>query len=234
MTGPLRCGVQGLPAAETTLVRTLFKLYHHGASDFRWALVDVPPYDAMLVDSNANHAEVAQGHPTVKAVLTVGSTGPAASPNTLTRPLRSEMLEAWLLQVQRQFSSPTGSTAPAQALPTLATASEAREPDAYKLSRWPPAAVLRNDASLIRMATALSRRPMTLIELARLSQQPVERVRSFVRVLRKADLLERPAPVRAARHSPQNDSPRRSAAPEKIERSLISRIRLRLGLALGL
>lgn len=230
MSTLLRFGVRGLPAAETTLVRTLFKLYHHGASDFRWALVDAPPYDALLVDSSVGNTGAMQGYQAVKAVLTLGSAAVTALPNTLTRPLHSEILEAWLLQTQLQFFPEKGPSTLIQAQQPQANTSQAADTDVYKLTRWPPATMLRNDPSLIRMATALSRRSMQTSELARISQQPVESAHAFVLAMRHAGLLERSPSARAARPSRQEGSDTRPAAQQKIERSLISRIRQRLGL----
>lgn len=236
MSRVLRCGVQGLPAAEASLVRTLFRLYQHGASDFRWVLVDTPPYDALLVDFTAQAAGATPGHEAVKAILTVGHASPGSLPNTLARPLRSEMLEAWLLQAQRRFF-PESSAADAlgttsQTSPiTAATPLSCKEAGSYKLLRWPPAAMLRNDARLIRMATVLSRRPVTASELARVSQQPLDSACSFLTTLRTAALLDSPRDVQAQLQPGPENTLQRSVHPgQKIERSLMSRIRLRLGL----
>lgn len=231
----LRCGVQGLPAAEAALVRTLFKLYQHGASDFRWVLADAPPYDALLVDFNAPSAGTRPGHETVKAILTLGNASPGSLPNTLARPLRSEMLEAWLLQAQREFFPEVGSAVPVSRPQNSAISASSlgscQETGSYKLLRWPPAAMLRNDARLVRMATILSRRPVTATELARVSQQPLDSACAFLATLRTAALLDNSGQAQAQRRpGPENASPRSAASTQKIERSLMSRIRLRLGL----
>lgn len=231
MSAQLRCGVQGLPAAETALVRTLFRLYQHGASDFRWSLVDSAPYDAILVDSNSPHLATEHGHEGVKAVL------------TLTRPLRSEMLETWLLQTQREFFPEGKAARPAEAAPAAASARPPEAPaaahtpvpapqaDAYKLMRWPPAAMLRNDPTLIRMATVLSRRAMTITELAQVSQQPLDNAQAFALALRDAGMLVSPITVKLpAQPLPDAVAPRIAQPPRQTERSLMNRIRLRLGL----
>ncbi|MES2386309.1 MAG: hypothetical protein V4593_17325 [Pseudomonadota bacterium] len=235
MSRVLRCGVQGLPAAEASLVRTLFRLYQHGASDFRWVLVDTPPYDALLVDFTAQAAGATPGHEAVKAILTVGHASPGSLPNTLARPLRSEMLEAWLLQAQRRFfpeSSPADALGTPETSPiTAATPLSCKEAGSYKLLRWPPAAMLRNDARLIRMATVLSRRPVTASELARVSQQPLDSACSFLTTLRTAALLDSPRDAQPQLQPGPENTLQRSVHPgQKIERSLMSRIRLRLGL----
>lgn len=227
MSSLLRCGVQGLPAAETALVRTLFRLYQHGTSDFRWSLVDSAPYDAILVDSNSPHLATEHGHDGVKAVL------------TLTRPLRSEMLETWLLQTQREFFPEGMAARPVEAvqapLPARPAAAQTPVPapqaNAYKLMRWPPAAMLRNDPTLIRMATVLSRRAMTITELAQVSQQPLDNAQAFALALRDAGMLVSPITVKLpAQPLPDAVAPRIATPPRQAERSLMNRIRLRLGL----
>lgn len=247
MTAAFRCGVRGLPAAETLLLRTLFRLYQHGASDFRWTLVDAAPYDALLVDANAETAD-----DNVQAILTLGSAALAGMPNALARPLRSEMLEAWLLSTQRELlaKQETAALAAPVAVPAeqpaaapaampavtvpVATAAQAADgnanADTYKLTRWPPAAMLRNDPSLIRMATVLSRRAMTIAELARVSQQPADNASMFVMSLRDASLLVSNAMPRPLRHAVVEKRPSLPHRPQKIERGLLNRIRVRLGL----
>ncbi len=198
-------------------------------------LADAPPYDAMLVDFNAPSAGTGPGHETVKAILTLGHASPGSLPNTLARPLRSEMLEAWLLQAQRQFFPEVGSAVPVSKAQNSAISASSpgscQETGSYKLLRWPPAAMLRNDARLIRMATVLSRRPVTASELARVSQQPLDSACAFLATLRTAALLDNSGQAQAQlRPGPENTSLRTAASPQKFERSLMSRIRLRLGL----
>jgi hypothetical protein len=235
MSRKLRCGTQGLPAAEAALVRTLFKLYQHGAGDFRWTLVDAPPFDAMLADFTVTSSGTIAGAETVKAILTVGHPALSSLPDTLARPLRSEMLEAWLLQTQRRFFPDTGPAEtvgkPQTSLTAASSLNTCEEAGSYKLLRWPPAALLRNDARLIRMATVLSRRPVTVGELARVSQQSLDSACAFLTTLRTAALLDSRGDARAQSGSaPQALIPRSAPPAQKIERSLMSRIRLRLGL----
>lgn len=231
MNRVLRCGVQGLPAAEVALIRTLFKLYQHGTSDFCWVLVDTQPCDALLRDANTETPGALPGHEAVEAVLVLGGASLASSPNALARPLRSEMLEAWLLKTQHQIFAKTQPVAAVNALRAHETGAANRVNAAcvglYKLLRWPPATMLRNDPSLIRMATVLSRRPMNINELARVSQQPIDIAHAFVIALYKAALLDSPSRALA---TPTTNVPRTASSERKVERSLISRIRIRLGL----
>lgn len=197
--------------------------------------MDAPPYDAVLVDSNSGYIGAMQGHETAKAILTIGSAAQSTLPNTLARPLRSEMLEAWLLQTQRQFFPEFEPSAPASKPqpPGVAASSviNSKDTGSYKLLRWPPAAMLRNDARLIRMATILSRRPVSASELAQVSQQSLDSARAFLATLRTAALLDNPWQAQPSLQPvPENIIPRTVHSTQKVERSLMSRIRLRLGL----
>lgn len=259
MRAVLRCGAHGLPPAETALVRTLLRLYKHGASDFRWTFVDAPPYDALLKDWTLSDGPAIEGQTPATAVLSLGPAALAGLPNSLARPLRSELLESWLLQTQATVLSRERPTAtrtvqprprpvePAEALgdtavaapvnatpPTDAGSATTGDSTLYKLLRWPPAAMLRNDPTQIRLATVLSRRAMNVSELAQLSQRPLDAAHAFVASMRAAGLLITPqaAAPRAVRnpgHRPAAAAPLAHAS-HRVERSLLSRIRSRLGL----
>ena len=88
--------------------------------------------------------------------------------------------------------------------------------------------MLRNDPRLIRMATVLSRRNMKVSELAQLSLQPMDEAYVFVQALRSADMLD--IRVGAEPVATPLPSPRFEKPLPRIERSLVSRIRFRLGL----
>jgi hypothetical protein len=235
MSRVLRCGLHGLPAAETVLVRTLFKLYQHGANDFGWVLVDAAPYDALLVDSRSDSAGAGSDPRGATTILTVGPVAEGSAAPNLARPLRSEVLEAWLVQTQRQLLGQVTASARVQEAqppsPQAAPVADLQDAVPYKLLRWPPAAMLRNDPNLIRMATLLSRRPLSVGELARISQQSLDSACAFLQTLRKAALLDGPAPLHAGLPSRSGSiAPAPVPFVRKVERSLMHRIRLRLGL----
>lgn len=259
MTAVLRCGVVGLSPAELSLVRILLRLYKHSVDDFRWILVETAPYDALMVDWKLGEAVAPGGiGPSVPTLMVGPSTMPGLA-NMLTRPIRSELMEAWLQQTQRDLLArgqsaignalpPTTVTvhgadfaqasAPRLKTPTDVAAGNASQATAdaalYKLLRWPPAAMLRNDPTQIRMATVLSRRAVTVSELAQLSQYTLDTAHAFVVSMRGAGLLTMPTGVASASarsaSSPAAATSAYSRTSQKIERSLMSRIRLRLGL----
>ena len=225
----LRFGLVGLPPSEVGLVRTLFKLYAFGAADFRWEVADAAPFDAVLVDSAAPPLGGALLPRIMDAVLVLGRvTGEEANaantvPSALARPLRSEKLEAWLLDTsRRQVVTPTATGA--APLVDVATSQ-------FKLLRWPPAGLLRNDAQLIRLATLLSRRFVTALDLASMSNQPVEKCRSFMDQLQASSLLSVQSSSVVAHAAAGYAQPQQAVQiANRQKRGLIGRIRLRLGL----
>lgn len=252
MSAALRCGVLGLSVAETALIRTLFKLYQHGSGDFRWTLADAAPYDALLVDAAVDITS-ARTLAAADTILTIGSAALAGQPDALARPLRSEMLEAWLLRTQRRLlaagqapeapvhrpaaialpatlSAILSATAVPDPMPSAKPVATPADTGMHKLTRWPPAAMLRNDPTLIRMATMLARRPIKVSDLAQACQQPVDAASAFVFALRDAGLLEKaaPSPLPRPARAPIGAA-RPTHVPAKLQRSLVSRIRLRLG-----
>jgi len=123
---------------------------------------------------------------------------------------------------------PTAAEAPAAALVQI-------NPLRFKLRRWPPAALLRSDPNLIRMATLLSRRALNAAELATISQQPVQECQAFLTTLQTTGLVDvqkepapAPAPAPAAAGAPAPAAPPKPAPT--FARGLISGIRRRLGL----
>ncbi len=229
-TPALRFGLIGLPPSEVGLVRTLFKLYAFGAGDFRWEVADAAPFDAVLVDSTAPPLGGALLPRIMDAVLVLERVADDAAdsdntaPNVLARPLRSEKLEAWLLDTaRRQVVTPTATTAaPSVDLGT----------SQFKLLRWPPAGLLRNDAQLIRLATLLSRRFVTTLDLASMSNQPLEKCRNFMDQLQASSLLSVQSSSVIVAHATTGYTPPQPAVhmANIQKRGLIGRIRLRLGL----
>jgi hypothetical protein len=98
--------------------------------------------------------------------------------DTLTRPIRSDRLKAWLSTMQHKL----------HALPDKAQALDIQH--CFKLRRWPPAQLLHQDAHRIRMATLMSRRAVTVEELVKLTQESPERCQTFVQLLRSMSLVD--------------------------------------------
>jgi hypothetical protein len=95
----------------------------------------------------------------------------------------------------------------------------------FRLRKWPPQEVVRNDAVRVRMATMLSRRALSVDELAGLSRQPADRCVAFVQTLRSLGLLE----VDAAAAAPSTEAPVRKPSIAA-QRTLVDSLRRRLGI----
>ncbi|MBP6666765.1 MAG: hypothetical protein KBG69_10360 [Ottowia sp.] len=234
----LRLGAYKLPAAEVVLVQTLFRLYSHGDT-FRWTFVTAPPYDALLVDGTTDEGMNPDVDRMAKAVLRLTRMNSGRAPNTLERPIRADRLQDWLKNTEHDLIQTRPATLLDEAsLPTAAEAPAAApvqiNPLRFKLRRWPPAALLRSDPNLIRMATLLSRRALNAAELATISQQPVQECQAFLTTLQTTGLVDvQKAPVAP----PAGSAPAQAAAAPKpaapapaFARGLISGIRRRLGL----
>ena len=233
----LRLGAYDLPPGEIILVQTLFKLFHQ-SGPFDWTFVTSPPYDALLVDGNAEDGRGVDVDAMAKAVLRLTRVHDADAPNTLQRPIRAERLQRWLAAIERSLKIAPAADAAAEPValerrappPADADADTgAAEPDddtRYKLRRWPPVIVLRGDANRIRLATLLSRRALSRTELVTLSRQTESDCRHFLNLLRSTGLVEqrKAMPVTTA---PAAAAP---AASPPFGRGLIAGIRRRLGL----
>ena len=240
----LRFGIHQIPPAEAGLIHTLFRLYAHGKSNFKWSLVSEAPYDAILINTTVDEdAESKTFSATIKAVLKLTNFNASTAPDVLERPIRSEKLEAWLLRIQAAHladASPTplSITAAGVAVDAVAAASAPSGTDTsvtrFKLLRWPPVVLLRNDPQLVRMATLLSRRAMKVEELAALAQLPLARAQDFINVLEASKVLKVQTLIPTSVQTPalaMDTSPSPLNQPaQKAKRSLVSRIRFRLGL----
>ena len=213
----LKVGVHRLPTAQAGLVRALVLLLSRGSPDFRWSFSHEAPYDALIVHSEAPDLGEPELQGMTRALSSLGrpdGTVPADL-EVLDWPLKAERLESWLSRVQQKLSAPVQPQKAEQAAPMVR----------YRLKRWPPEVLLHADASRIRLATLLSRRPLALADLSKVSGQSVERCQTFVQLLLGFGLLEagaNPMPP------PARPPAARVAAPAS--RGLITSIRRRLGL----
>ncbi|WP_028601596.1 hypothetical protein [Ottowia thiooxydans] len=223
----LKLGAYNLPPAEVALIKTLFRLFSHG-NTFQWTFVNAPPYDALLVDGTTLDAENKDLSRLAKAVLFLKRMNSGSGPNTLERPIRADQLQNWLTATEknlRETLSSSSSHAPEPESELTAFPSQAR----FKLRRWPPAILLRGDATRIRMATILSRRALSVGDLSIVCQQPVSVCETFLQVLRAASLIDMVEQPVAETPAPASGSKAHASRP-KFSSGLISSIRRRLGL----
>ncbi|RYF71596.1 MAG: hypothetical protein EOO22_12280 [Comamonadaceae bacterium] len=214
------------------LIKTLLRLYGERGEAARWALAEAPPWDALLVDAAAAESSGSiEWAGSTSAVLRITQRGNAEMPDTLERPIRHDKLMQWL-DGRRPGPRALHASSPS---PAAETPSVTR----YRLLRWPPSAVLRNDAHRVRLATLLSKRAFNAFELAQVSSQSVDACHAFLRLLRGTGFVETQAePSFAfAGHLPSpSASPTASppAPPRKptqgFAAGLIGGLRRRLGL----
>lgn len=234
-----RLGTYQLSSAEAGLVRALLKLMSGGdAADFNWSFANEAPYDALIVDAVSLAAGSAPQHDDVSAVLMLTdiNVSPLAAPNTLFRPIRAEQLRAWLLQTQRKLAQSRGNP-PFSTGKMIAAEPPAKQPahgHRFKLRRWPPTALLQRDQRRVRMATLLSKRLVTVGELAEISQESEDRCQAFLSLLQSFDLLEiQQQPVTPLSAPPSPSHRNTSVRPNRDKsgkQGLVDSIRRRLGL----
>jgi hypothetical protein len=174
---------------------------------------------------------------------------------------RSAQLSAMSTSTQRTMSvqsltAPipmpvTAVSAAANSTTTATTISATANNSAFRLRRWPEAAVLRAGRYSVRLASFLSTRHLSLEELSRLSNVDLMECRTFVDMLMKLDLIDcTPLQPKQASQPPTNSSAAAKTAltnlgttadakagvaagasgGSAVDFSLLSRIRRRLGL----
>ncbi|MCD6664573.1 MAG: hypothetical protein LT081_00640 [Hydrogenophaga sp.] len=205
MTPTLTLGLVGLSDPECALVATLFRL-HRVEPSFIWTLVDSGPVDALLVDASMLQEDFADRMGACTQVMRLSPHG-GEREGQMSRPIRSDRLVAWLnsVELERLQQAPVRS-AQAEAPPPAAPAAVVARQDApvaiampeangydgpaWRLRRWPAPALLGKDAIRIRLATMLSRRAMSLPELASLARVPLAHCQQFVTELQRQGLID--------------------------------------------
>lgn len=225
----LKLGLHKLPAAEVVLIQTLLRLYGGEGSGGRWTLADAPPWDAVLVDDTTHETTRATWSAHAAAVLHITRIGEASKPDSIERPIRPDRLLRWL-DAHRPAAKAVHS-APAEEDISTADVADTFANIRYRLKRWPPSSVLRNDARRVRMATLLSKRAFSATELAAVSQQPPAECHALLRLLRGTGLVEEEFIVLPSQPASLSAAPVPSRKPaQRFARGLIGGLRRRLGL----
>ena len=210
--GRYKLGLIGLSTAERSLVEILFRL--HGVdSSFHWALAKQPPFDAVLMDAQADEAEFAFSAGRRIPVMKLGPPG-ASVDGALSRPIRSDLFIRWLHSIEPDLQADDKSavafarTEPpadvvfddASGQPQGAAAAGLGVDGVlkgftsgsvtFKLRRWPTPELLMGNIDRIRLVTMLSRRHFGLAELCSLSRVYEATCEQFVAELYQSDLLE--------------------------------------------
>lgn len=234
MNIPLSLGLAGLSAPERALVATLFRL-HRVEPGFNWTLADGGPVDALLVDESCGDQDFVHLADRHTQAMRLSAHG-VEREGQMSRPIRSDRLVGWLKTVEQARLAqpvlrPSVLPSPSPAVPAGGVARQA-EP-AWRLRRWPSPGLLGKDAMRIRLATMLSRRAMSLPELATLARVPLAHCRHFVNELQRQGLIDALPAGPAVR--PDRTASRAAVADASTRRgvgaTLIHSIRRRFGFA---
>ena len=245
MNPTLTLGLVGLSDPECALVATLFRL-HRVEPSFIWTLAGSGMVDALLVDDSVAEQDFAHRMGPRAQVMRLSPHG-VDREGQMSRPIRSDRLVGWLNSVelerlQQAPVKPAQAVALTPAVPAAvvtrreapaAPAAVGYEGPAWRLRRWPAPALLGKDAIRIRLATMLSRRAMSLPELAALARVPLAHCQQFVTELQRQGLID-VLPSSPTTLAPRPEA-RAAAAVTSTRRgvgaSLIHSIRRRFGFA---
>jgi hypothetical protein len=245
---PFTLGTLGLPKAEQSLVATLFRL-HRVDPSFIWALSSTPPFDALLVDAGLpvqSYVHCVEPYTQVKRLSSPGN----PAPGQMHRPIRSDLLVGWLSSIEVLLRQASRQTAPQTAAVVAESRVQAPAPmkasapteralpgdnTLFKLTRWAPPHVLAREVGRVRIATLLSRKHMSLTELAMLSRMTVTACFAFLSELEAIGILQTTErqdqrPLVPPRLVHQTSPVQPSRARPGVTSSLIHSIRRRFGI----
>lgn len=220
--------VSGLNSREELVLKSFVRLLEH-RTHHAWQYA---PMTAELCFASEGAKQLRLPAQHVQQILTLG-TSPSNRPGYLQMPLHAHELEAELNRLGAlivpvaqavQTSVEAAGTAPYESLDT--------EP--MRMLRWPPPALLKAPGRL-RLATLMTGKQMTVDRLQQSSGLGLEQCRSFFGDLRAANILATatdtlmPPQVIVQGVAPASPPPQQN----KVSNSLISRIRMRLGIQIG-
>ena len=226
----LKFSVEGLPAREELLFKSYMRLLGH-ATLHAW-LYSAHPRN-VRINVRVDLRIVAEGLdvtliPQAQHVLTLGTIDRRRD-DYLCLPVRADELEQALNRLGALIlSSRFISTPLRQTEQTIIGAHGLfNSSESVRLLRWPPVALLGSPGRM-RLATLMTGQPMTLTALQQRSGLPAQVCIEFVNDLKRAGFvgcLPTTVPV-------QRPIVKAGSAPE-VQRSLLERIRARLGLQPG-
>ncbi len=216
---PLSFSVDGLPAREELLLKSLVRLLDHRTQQ-HW-LWKVEQADLRIVGDHP--PAVDQGAQKIVPTLTIGQSDPQHG-HFLPLPLHADALEAMLNRLGAIVIHARG-------LGLAAPGENAAEEAQFRLLRWPPAAMLDTPVRM-RLATILASRPTSLATLQQRSATTLQACIDFLDALQQAGFVERAGPAPSPRAP--DAAPAATHAPAArdiaVPPGLLARIRSRLGL----
>lgn len=206
--------LEGVAPHDAILLKSLIRLLNY-RTNHNWT-IDTGSADLHILGEEAPQTT---DHQSPGNVLWVGHSAQTHTP-FLHLPIRANELE---LQLNSLGSSILKNQAQAHSSPSAPLPHD----EMLALHRWPPASVLGTPMH-IKLATLMTRQPMSIEALARRSGATPHDCVLFCQALQRAGILKRDA--RHARPQPQpqvNDNPVKHPKPDA---SLLQRIRSRFGL----
>lgn len=186
----LRLGIHQWAAVDRSSIESAFQ---HASFEggLAWRLVTEPPFDALVMICPAQRSEDTSrlakvGEVTLALVRSDGHVHP------LELPFRCDGFRSVLRRVQCELLGDIEAEWESADLPD--TSVTAHAPHQIMLRHWPPASLLYNDPSRVRMAALLIERKFSMPELASVSGQSVAQCSFFVQALHRAGLVEHYSP----------------------------------------
>ena len=220
--------VEGLQAREELLFKAFVRLldhlthqqwtYHPAAANAR--------VDLLVVADGVNPTYSQNPGRSPQPVLRLGSAG-VDGHGILSWPLKADALEKELNRLGGHALRERGvKNLPAMSTGAIASAAAPdTNRDLMRLQQWPPTKFLSGPGRM-RLATLLTGRAMSLDELVYRSALPLPLCKVFVDDLQGARLLQ----ITAITPKPVLASPMGIAQPKTVQRGLLDRIRIRLGI----
>jgi hypothetical protein len=188
----LRIGVFQLAPKDVAYIRALVRLYAY-SDKLSWSFAEQAPFDALVTREESRGDAGLAGFR--GPLLSITTARPPLPADRLEYPIRADQFGGWLRDQQEVLgtaAATAGVAGAAMAAPVAAAAPR------YRLRRWPSVQQLRGDPLRIRMATLMSRHPLSVAELARLTEQPLAACNDFITALHDASLLLAAAPAAVA------------------------------------
>ena len=228
---PRKFSVSGLNSREELVLKSFIRLLDH-RTQHAWQYAPLTAELCFVAEGAKQSQLPTQQVQQIQQILMLGISS-SNRPGYLQMPLRAHELEAELNRlgalivpvsqaVQASLDAP--STAPDKSL----------ELQPMRMLRWPPSAVLKAPGRL-RLATLMTGQQMTVYSLQQSSGESLAECRAFFGDLRAANLLaaapgaQLPPQAGAQVVKPASPPPQQN----KTSISLISRIRMRLGIQIG-
>ena len=243
--GHAMLNVDGLSRAEVARVQ-VFLPYCVGRTRHHWHLAPAGNLGHALFVDVDDPATISGAHRVPGGIVRVQRRGsaraPSGDPMMLSAPLQLEEFVQVLQRVEARIAR-SMAPSPSRAMPAGTSQQPGggvlrsmRAPGslsltaAYRLKRWPPAGVLSTHRYNARLASFLSARHLTPLQLSTFSNVDSTWCVEFLSTLQDIDLLDKQEAVPKPHGSSAPRGARAEAGPAARSANLLGRIRRRLGI----